>query len=126
MTDPHAVRSAVLRGEADGYNMGKERLMGRQAAGNGFLRAAVQARGDQPIRSLSPNAASARGFAAIVEGIDPRAAVEWIPTDQFGRVAETGVFYLADITVATHARMRLRYGVAAFSLCGVTHTTASA
>ena len=126
MASPDTARTAVLRGEADGYDMGKERLMGRQAAGNGFLRAAIQARGDQPIRSLSRNSNTARGFAAIVAGIDPRASVEWIPTDQFGRVSETGVFYLADITVGTHARMRQRYGAAAFSLCGVTHTTASA
>ena len=126
MADPHALPMAVLRGEPDAYDMGKERLMGRQAAGHGFLRAAVQARGDRPIRGLSSSAARAQGFAAIVGGIDPQAPVEWIPTDEFGRIAETGVFYLADVALPLHARMRLRIGPAAFSLCGVTHTTASA
>ncbi len=117
--------SAVIRAHADGYDMAKPALMGRQAAGHGFLRAAVQARGDQPIRGLSPNAQVAAGFDAIVKSIDPIAPFEWIKSAEPERIGKTGVLYLADISVATHARGRLRNGVSAWSLCGVTHTTAS-
>lgn len=117
--------TAVIRALADGYDMAKPALMGRQAAGHGFLRAAVHARGDQPIRGLSPNADFAAGFEAIVKAIDPQAPFEWIRSADMDRVGRTGVLYLADITVASHARRRLRLGAGAFSLCGVTHTTAS-
>ena len=117
--------SAVIRAEPDAYDMAKERLMGRQAAGHGFLRAAVQARGDGVVRGLTSSPASGKGFGQIVRGIDPAAPVEVISYDELSRVAETGVLYLADITLARHARLRLRAGVGAFSLCGVTHTTAS-
>src|SRR6185436_9513980 len=105
--------------------MAKERLMGRQAAGHGFLRAAVRARGDGVVRGIAPAALAAEGFRHIVGQIDPAAPVEILPYDQISRVSETGVLYLADISVAMHARLRLRAGVGAFSLCGVTHTTAS-
>ena len=117
--------TAVIRAIADGYDMAKPALMGRQAAGHGFLRAAVQGRGEQPIRGLSPNAEVAKGFEALVKAIDPAAPFEFIRQADLARIGKTGVLYLADITVASHARKRLRTGVDAFSLCGVTHTTAS-
>jgi glycosyltransferase involved in cell wall biosynthesis len=116
---------AVIRAEPDGYDMAKTQLMGRQAAGNGFLRAAVQARAGQTIQGFAPNARAAQGFGQIVRGIDPAARVDWIPSDQLARLSERGVLYLADASVATHARLRLRTELTAFSLCGVTHTTAS-
>jgi glycosyltransferase involved in cell wall biosynthesis len=118
--------TAVIRAEPDGYDLAKERLMGRQAAGHGFLRAAVQARGERPVHGLALRQVAIDGFTAIVRGIDPEARVEWIPTDQIANVRQVGVLYLADISVASIARLRLRAGVDAFSLCGVTHTTASA
>lgn len=124
MSDPSLVQ-AVIRGEPDGYDMAKPGLMGRQSAGHGFLRAAVQSRGDRPIYGFSPGRALADGFRAIVGGIDPAADFEWISPDRLSRIADVGVLYIADATVPTYARLRQRTGVAAFSICGVTHTTAS-
>lgn len=100
--------------------------MGRQAAGHGFLRAAVKGRDGATVRGIAPTPAAARGFAAIVQAIDPAAPVECLPYDQLARAGEAGVLYLTDISISMHARLRLRTGVGAFSLCGVTHTTASA
>ncbi|MBL8552957.1 MAG: glycosyltransferase family 4 protein [Phenylobacterium sp.] len=117
--------TAVIRAEPDGYDMAKVELMGRQSAGNGFLRAAVQGRGDHPIYGFSPLASSADGFRAMVRRIDPAAAFEFIPAPQLERIGGVGVLYLADSTVATHARQRQRAGLTSFSVCGVTHTTAS-
>lgn len=116
---------AVIRAEPDGYDMGKPGLMGRQSAGHGFLRSAVQARGDRPIYGYAPTQPLAAGFRSIVSSIDPAAGFEWISPDRMTRIADVGVLYIADATVPTHARLRQRVGVGAFSLCGVTHTTAS-
>ncbi|PZQ63248.1 MAG: glycosyl transferase-like protein, partial [Phenylobacterium zucineum] len=115
----------MIRAEPDGYDMGKRGLMGRQAAGNGFLRAAVKARGDQTIYGYTPNRPSAVGFQAIVKGIDPAARFEWISDNALDSIPKVGALYLADLTVSNHARLRQRTGVASYSLCGVTHTTAS-
>lgn len=116
---------AVIRAEPDGYDMAKVQLMGRQAAGHGFLRAAVQARGERPVYGLSRARSAADGFKAIVRGIDPSAQVEWIASEHLQRIGEVGVLYLADATVASQSRVRQRAGLASFSLCGVTHTTAT-
>ncbi|WP_331084538.1 glycosyltransferase family 4 protein [Phenylobacterium sp.] len=117
--------TAVIRSEPDGYDMAKTQLMGRQSAGHGFLRAAVDARGDRPIYGLTAQQRSARALQGMVHAIDPAARFEWIPAEQLTRVAEVGVLYIADATVAAHSRTRLRIGVGAYSICGVTHTTAS-
>jgi starch synthase len=117
--------AAVIRAEPDGYDMAKVQLMGRQAAGNGFLRAAVQARGADPIHGFMRSRAAADGFKAIVQKIDPAAEVEWIHSEHLERVGRVGVLYLADASVAAQSRVRQRAGLASFSLCGVTHTTAS-
>ncbi len=105
--------------------MAKTQLMGRQSAGHGFLRAAVEGRGEHPVYGFTPFAAAARGFEGIVRKIDATAPFKWIHADQLEQVSEVGVLYIADATVASFARQRQRVGLAAFSLCGVTHTTAS-
>lgn len=124
MPDPRPA-TAVIRSEPDGYNIGQAKLMGRQSAGHGFLRAAVHGRGDSPIYGLTPHAGSARAVEAIVRRIDPAAAFEWVRSERAQRMSDVGVFYLGDATLATHARVRQRIGLAAYALCGVTHTTAS-
>lgn len=124
MSDASASQ-AVIRAEPDGYDMAKPGLMGRQSAGNGFLRAAVKARGDRPIYGYTANRNSARAFQAIVKGIEPEARFEWVSPNNLDYIGRVGTLYLADLTVSTHSRMRLRTGAASYSLCGVTHTTAS-
>lgn len=124
MSDAFPVQ-AVLRAEPDGYDMAAPGLMGRQSAGHGFLRAAVLGRGGQPIHGYAPNQALANRFGSIVAEIDPTADFKWISPDQQDRIADIGVLYIADATVPAYARLRQRSGVAAFSICGVTHTTAS-
>jgi glycosyltransferase involved in cell wall biosynthesis len=106
--------------------MAKPKLMGRQSAGYGFLKAAVQARGGAPIYGLVRRPGVAASFDRIVKEIDPAAPFVAIAGDESARIGDVGVLYLADLTVAAHARHRLRTGQAAYSLCGVTHTTASA
>jgi glycosyltransferase involved in cell wall biosynthesis len=117
--------SAVIRAEPDGYDIGKDRLMGRQAAGYGFLRAAVAARGEQPVSGLTASPRSAESFKALVQSIDASAAFRWIRPDQLAEVAAVGTLYVPAPSLGTEARARQRCGVASFSLCGVTHTTAS-
>lgn len=117
--------SAVIRAEPEGYDMSKPQLMGRQSAGSGFLRAAVKARGDATIYGYTASQAAAAGFREMVRAIDPSAPFDWVHADQLGRISQVGVLYVADATVAKHTRLRMRAGMTAFSVCGVTHTTAS-
>ena len=123
MAEP--LRTAAFRAEPDAYDIARPQLMGRQSAGHGFLRAAVAARAGGPLYAYTPVASSVEAVAAIVRGIDPAAGLQWFPHDAMGRLSEPGVLYLGDPMLGSFARQRLRVGPAAFSLCGVTHTTAT-
>lgn len=116
---------AAFRGETDGYDIGRERLLGRHTAGHGLLRAAMAAAPEAPVMGYGPSRAAGEAFAKLVKTIDPAAKVGWALSDDPAALTTMGMLYLADPTMAPPARQRLRAGIAAYSLCGVTHTTAS-
>ena len=124
MLSAHAVTPAILF-DADGYVLDGPKLMGRQSAGHGFLRAAVRAHAGRPIHGLTPNPAAAETFRQAVARIDPAARPVWIPAQDLPAVAERGLLWRPDVNIAVHARERLRLGPAAYSLCGITHTLSS-
>jgi starch synthase len=112
--------------EPDGYLLNGRQLMGRQSAGNGFLRAAVKGRqGDEPLVGYTHLAASAEIFQKAVAEIDPGARTEWIARHRLDLLAEAGALYRPDLALGPAADQRLRVGPAAYSLCGVTHTLAT-
>ncbi|CAN7558186.1 glycosyltransferase family 4 protein [Phenylobacterium sp. LjRoot225] len=111
--------------DADGYVLDGPKLMGRQAAGHGFLRAAVRGHAGRPIHALTPHRAAAEKFRDVVLGLDPRAQPRWVPSSRLAGVADRGVLYRPDANIVTHARERLRIGAERYSVCGVTHTLSS-
>jgi glycosyltransferase involved in cell wall biosynthesis len=114
------VNPAILF-EPDGYLLTGPKLMGRQAAGNGFLRAAVAGRGGGAVTAFTPSEQSFEVFRATVAGIDAAAQTRWIPARRLDLLARTGLLYWPDPLLASAARQRLRVGPAAYSLCGVVH-----
>ena len=123
MTAP--AQNAAIRFETDGYDISKPNLMGRQAAGAGFLRAAVAARGDAPLYGYGPNPRGAEIFAAFVATLDPSVETRWIASTNQAGLNAVGVCYLPGPSLAEEAHFRLRVGPARHSLCGITHTTAT-
>lgn len=111
--------------DADGYVLDGPLLMGRQSAGNSFLRAAVRGHAGAPIHAVTPTRRAAEVFGQVVTRMDPKAQPRWIPSSRLGAVAERGLFYRPDANLVTHARERLRVGAARYSICGVTHTLSS-
>ncbi len=124
-TSPDRAPDATILFEPDGYVPDQPRLMGRQAAGNGFLRAAVTGRSGNTLCAYTPHIKSARIFTHMVQAIDQRAETRWIPAHRLDRLEDIGTLYLPDPNVSAQARLRLRQGIAAYSICGITHTTAS-
>lgn len=117
--------NAAIRFERDGYTLSGPRIMGRQAAGHAFLRAAVAGRQGEPIRAYTATRNSVEACAALVHEFDATAEVRWLPADRLDLLSEAGTLYLPGPGLGNSARLRLRAGPAAYSLCGVTHTTAS-
>lgn len=119
-----AANAAILFA-AEAYTLSGPKLMGRQAAGNAFLRAAVAGREGEALWGYTPTRQAAEQFGSLVQEIDPAATAMWCPADRLDLLETIGTLYLPGPTMAAAARLRLRQGAAAYSLCGVTHTTAS-
>ena len=122
---PNASPNAAILFEPDGYVLDGPKLMGRQAAGNAFLRAAVSGLKGQTLWAYSPYSRSAERFRELVLALDPQADARWIPADRLDLLSQIGTLYLPGPGLAELSRLRLRAGAAAYSLVGVTHTTAS-
>jgi starch synthase len=120
-----SVPNAAILFAAEGYSMSGPRIMGRQAAGNAFLRAAVAGGQGQKLWAYTPVRHAAEEFAALVHGFDAAAEAAWLPADRLDMLGEIGTLYLPGPGLGAAARLRLRAGLAAYSLCGITHTTAS-
>jgi starch synthase len=116
---------AAIRFEPDAFDMNRPRLMGRQSAGAGFLRAAVAGRLGEEVVGYGPNRQSSAMFAAMVGQVDPAAPARWMSLSQVHDFGKIGVCQLPHPALGAEARLRLRAGLANHSLCGVTHTVSS-
>lgn len=118
--------NAVIRFEPDGYDLDRPWLLGRQVAGNGFLRAAVEGRGEGALWAYTASQESAQRFTQMVREWAAEAETHWIFAGQPRKISGAGgMLYLGDPLLTPAARLRLRVGPASYSLCGVTHTISS-
>ncbi|MEO8113870.1 MAG: glycosyltransferase family 4 protein [Phenylobacterium sp.] len=115
---------AAILFEAEAYRLDGPKLMGRQSAGNSFLRAAVNAHAGQPVWGFSPYSQSANLFQKTVSEIDPSGQTRWIGFNQLNLMADRGVLFRPDAELEAMAKLRLRIGAWRYSLCGMTHTMA--
>lgn len=121
---PPPPTNAAILFEPDAYVLAGK-VMGRQSAGNGFLRAAVAGRDGERLWAYTPRRASSEAFVAEVKRMDPTADCGWLPPHRFDLMEARGALYLPGPMLGAAARLRLRAGMARYSLCAVTHTLAS-
>lgn len=117
--------TAALFFDPDGYILTGPKLMGRQAAGHGFLKAATLAHGGETLWVYAANKDSAKVFFQLASSFDPKAKAKWIPLDQIEQLAQVGTLFYPGPGLGDPARLRLRLSPAAYSLVGITHTLAS-
>jgi starch synthase len=113
--------------DPDGYIIKSQRIMGRHAAGFGFLRAAVGAAkfNHSPLSACVPNGSAASSFSEIVKSISPDAEVRAFSVEKLAMTNQAGGLYVPGPGISRFASLRLRNKVDAFSIAGVTHTIAS-
>ncbi len=110
----------------DGYDTGRQRLMGRHAAGEGMLKGLIRHAGFDHLVAMTPSAADGQAFEAQCRALGATMPLASIREAELPRVAETGSLLLPGPDIANHAWRRRRIGEAnAFSLIGITHTIAS-
>lgn len=118
------MRHAAIYYEAEGYVTTGEKLMGRHAAGEGFLRAAARS-GASRLVCHAPNAGSAQHFAQQLTRHQFQGQAAWVSTTEPIGLAAEGALYLPGPNLAEFSWRRSPLGERAYSICGITHTTAS-
>ncbi|MGF1641909.1 MAG: glycosyltransferase family 4 protein [Rhodospirillales bacterium] len=120
-----AANAAILY-HPEGFDTSQPKLMGRQAAGEGFLQAFAR---HVDADTLFCCAATAAHFTDFQNRLGPWLAdrtTAWIPRGAIARLAEPGCLMCPGPGLSEFAWGRRHLDQRAFSLCGITHTTASA
>ncbi|NTU96753.1 MAG: glycosyltransferase family 4 protein [Chlorobiaceae bacterium] len=118
--------NAAIYYHPEAYTTNSPKLMGRNAAGESFLRGYLQyARADSFWTQVQiPE--HAQSFAQAVKAAGRSEPVTMVDKNSIGRLSQPGVVYHPGPGIGDHAWQRSFYGHGAWSLCGITHTTASA
>lgn len=117
-----AMTNAAFYFEEDAYHIGGAQIVGRQAAGNGFLRGFARHADVDAFWGYSPSQEGAAAFTRFVRPLRPDRPVHEITPLTAPRLAEVGCLFYPGPDLASLAWRREFLGQASFSLCGVNHT----
>lgn len=102
------------------------RLMGRNAAGESFMKAWLRHGAQRVFRARVENKDHAADFHATVQRLRPGASSDAVTPAELNRLSDAGLLFYPGPDVVQSAWQRALHGATRWSLCGVTHTTASA
>jgi len=118
--------TAAVIYKKDGYDTSGKRLLGRQSASEGFLKALVSHTNTDNFYCYTDTEAEFREFLQRVNPwVSPQAKFNWIPSNNLQALAAAGNLYRPDPVIAELAWQRRRVDQRSYSICGVTHTVAS-
>jgi starch synthase len=118
--------NAAIFYHPEGYDTSGSKLMGRQAAGEAYLKAFTEHGGAPTLYCYCKSEAMFEDFRRRVKsltGVD--AAAQWIPHHQPNDLAKPGCLFVPGPNTADLAWQRRQFDPRGYSICGVTHTTAS-
>ena len=110
----------------EAYTTSGPKLMGRNAAGESFLRGFLSYSQTDAFEVLVQRPEHAQHFANAVQSVGRKEPVKAVDKSSLAALAQAGVVYFPGPGIDEHAYQRAAYGHAAWSLCGITHTTSSA
>jgi glycosyltransferase involved in cell wall biosynthesis len=108
----------------EGYTTDSAKLMGRHSAGEAFLRAFLSHFSNSDINFLTPNARDSKKAEEVARLKGHKANINCVEYARFEEL-DTRVLYLPTPGISEYAWRRLRVSENSYSICGVTHTTAS-
>ena len=118
--------SAAIYYHPEAYTTSGPKLMGRNAAGESFMRGFLQHSRAERFAVQVMVQAHAQSFADFARSLDRKEPVTVVDKSTLGSLRAHGVVYHPGPALADHARQRSFWGHEAWSLCGITHTTSSA
>ena len=108
------------------FSTGGDRLMGREAAGEGFLGAFLQYAEVDEFYCFTGQQAELNQFSAAARSLRPGVGVRWLSRGQPASLAAAGCLLHPDPVLRSRAWERRHHDETAYSLCGVTHTICTA
>jgi glycosyltransferase involved in cell wall biosynthesis len=120
-----AMTNAALFYSPDAYSTSGPKLMGRNAAGESFLRAYLQQSTTSEYWCAVAAPEHARLYAQQVQALKPDAVIKAVLPTGMQELSAAGVLYSPGPGLGDFAWGRGAHGHHAYSLCGITHTTAS-
>jgi len=119
-------QTAALFFRKDGFDTGGKRLLGRQAAGEGFLRALVRHGRSDDLFCYAPTRGDFQEFCQLVKpAARPNQKAHWLEEQNPPQLARAGALFRPDAMINELAFQRRNIDPRAYSICGVTHTIAS-
>ena len=111
--------------EADAFSF-KHKVMGRQSAGIGFVKALARSKPAKAWCYARTRAGATEMAEQMVLNGAVTTEVPWVPHWQPERLADPGLLFRPDPVLLSEAWRRNKgVGSRAYSLCGITHTTAT-
>lgn len=118
--------TAALFYRKDAFDTQGKRLLGRQAAGEGFLKALVRHGRSDDMYCYAPSRADFQEFCNFVKPVATKSRkLHFIDEHQPPSLAKAGTLFRPDAIIGELAFQRRSIDQRAYSICGVTHTIAS-
>ena len=118
--------TAAIYYHPEAYTTSGPKLMGRNAAGESFLRGFLTYSQANEFWAQVQKPEHARHFAKTVQTFSRAEPVKAVDKNSLAALAQAGVVYYPGPGIGEHAFHRAAYGHTSWSLCGITHTTSSA
>ena len=118
--------TAAIYYESDGYKPEKNKIMGRQVAGNSFLKGYFKYSKDSQFWVYSNQRSGAEDFCNLARENGRQEEIKFIDFQHTGALADPGMLFFPGPDISMQSKRRSFYKDNAWSLCGITHTTCSA
>ncbi len=118
--------TACIYYHPEAYTTSGPKLMGRNAAGESFLRGFLSHSQSSAFWAQVHKPEHAQHFAKTVASLGRTEPVHAVSKNTLGALSQPGLVYYPGPGIGEHAFARAAFGHGAWSLCGITHTTSSA
>jgi glycosyltransferase involved in cell wall biosynthesis len=111
---------------AEAYSIDGPKLMGRNAAGESFIRGFFKHSRSKEFWIQVERAEHAKSFSDLALNNARPEKINVVTKNNLSALSQPGLIYFPGPGIGEHAFHRSKFGHASWSLCGVTHTTSSA
>jgi glycosyltransferase involved in cell wall biosynthesis len=118
--------TAAIYYHPEAYTTSGPKLMGRNAAGESFLRGFLTHSAATTFWAQVQQPSHAQHFGQTVAALGRQEPVKAVDKNTLGGLSQVGVVYYPGPGIGEYALQRAAYGHGSWSLCGITHTTSSA